>query len=175
MQFDEIPKVLTLYFSEEEIIHLINMNDTVIKCEILVNRLFANIYDKEGKPYIGHLYRVAQKQLNSIDKAAALLHDTIEDIEGMNADILRYLRISEEVIEIVLLVTKTGKLSYDQEISRIISSGNQGAISVKFADMCDNTDPKRLENLLPEEKERLSNKYELPMLRLKRVLKIIDE
>lgn len=166
MEFEETPKVLARYFSEEEIVHLINMNDIVSKCEILVDRLLTNGCNKEG---LDHLYRVAQKQLNRTDKAAALLHDTIE---GMNVEILRYLRISEEVIEIVQLINEIENLSYDQKISRIIASGHQGAMNIVYADILDNIDPERLKCLEESDQLRLTEKYEAPLIRLRRAFKI---
>lgn len=160
MRYNEIIEVLNMYFTEEEIIYLVNMNNMVLKAELLVNRFFENKFAKDDQPYIQHLYNVAQKQVNSIDKTAALLHHVLEDVPKMNIDILEFLRIPQEVIEIIQLVSKCESLTYDQEISRVISSANLGAVNVKYADLLDEIDSK--------------NKNQ-SLVRLCRLLKINDE
>ncbi len=64
---------------------------------------------------------------------AALLHDVIEDTE-YDRDSLSKMGYSDNVLDMVQLVTKDKTLDYDQNIQRIINSGNIGAMMVKFAD-----------------------------------------
>jgi len=63
----------------------------------------------------------------------ALLHDTIEDTKYDEAE-LRKLGYSDEILDAVVLVTKVKGLSYEDNIKRIVSSGNRRAMMVKFAD-----------------------------------------
>lgn len=46
-----------------------------------------------------------------------------------------------------------------EEINKIISSNNIGAIRVKYSDMLDNSDPKRLSKLDEATRIKLNNKY----------------
>ena len=171
---NNIPTELKRYFTKEEINNLIDMKSTLFKCKVLVERVFKEMTDKAGEPYIYHLYRVAEKQNDMISKSAALLHDIIEDINDINENTLRYLSIDEEVISIVKLLTKSNDLTYEQEISKIIKSGNYEAISIKYADIMDNANIDRLNKLNLETKQRLENKYNPQLIRLRRFFKIDD-
>ena len=106
---NNIPTELKRYFTKEEINNLIDMKSTLFKCKVLVERVFKDMTDKAGEPYIYHLYRVAEKQTDMISKSAALLHDIIEDINDINENTLRYLSIDEEdeVIECAKLIKYT--------------------------------------------------------------------
>ena len=168
---NNIPTELKRYFTKEEINNLIDMKSTLFKCKVLVERVFKDMTDKAGEPYIYHLYRVAEKQNDMISKSAALLHDIIEDINDINENTLRYLSIDEEVISIVKLLTKSNDLTYEQEISKIIKSGNYEAISIKYADIMDNANIDRLNKLNLETKQRLENKYNPQLIRLRRFFK----
>ena len=167
--------ILDNYFTKEEIEQIKKEPDLVLKCQTLVTRLFKDKKDKEGKPYIGHLLRVSNRCETTEEKSAALLHDTLEDIEGMTPGILLYLNIPKNIIDIVLLVTKTKEIPYEEEINKIISSGNIEAIRVKYSDMLDNSDPERLARLEEETRTRLSKKYQPQLKKLEKVLKRKEE
>jgi len=64
---------------------------------------------------------------------AAFLHDIIEDTPTTEDD-LREMGFSEEVIAIVVLVTKRKNLDYFENIQYIIDSENVRAMMVKAAD-----------------------------------------
>ena len=95
-------------------------------------------------------------------------------------DDLRDIKIPEEIIEALQLVTKTPpptrflskqeKLNYYyQEIDTIIESKNLLAIELKIADMSDNYNPERLKELSEEKKEWFTQKYSEPLKKLKLV------
>lgn len=168
---EEESKTLLQYFTKAEIDDLIANEDLYNKCETLVERLFKDKRDKANEPYIGHLKRVSAKLYTLEEKCAGLLHDTLEDIPGMNPRILCYLGIPEEVIEMVMLVTKSGNLTYEEEIYKIVLSNNYGAMNLKIADIKDNSDQKRLSKLDDATKERLANKYREPQKILERKIK----
>lgn len=155
--------VLRKYFTLAEIEKIKNCTDMFHKCDMLVSRLFKDCVDKAGQPYIGHLYRVSDRLNNVDEKCAALLHDTLEDIDGMTKDILLSLNISKNIIDMVLLVTKEPGVLYDEEINKIISSNNDGALRLKYSDLLDNSDPKRLQKLDYVTRIRLEKKY-LPQI-----------
>lgn len=163
--------ILEKYFTIEEIEELKNCTNMFQKCDMLVTRLFRDCVDKEGEPYIGHLHRVCDKLKNEDEKCAALLHDTLEDIEGMTQEILLSLGIPWNIINMVLLVTKESYLTYDEEINKIIASNNDGALRLKYADMSDNFDPKRLQKLDESTRTRLTNKYKPQIKKLRLELK----
>lgn len=158
--------ILEKYFTKEEIDEIKNCSNMFHKCDMLVTRLFNDRVDKEGAPYIGHLHRVSNMLKNEDEKCAALLHDTLEDIDGMTKEILLSLNIPEHIIDMVLLVTKESGTSYDDEINKIIESKNDGALRLKYADMSDNSDPVRLQKLDEITRQRLSNKYQPQMKKL---------
>ena len=63
-----------------EDIELIKKEDDLIdKSIIIVNKLFKDKKDKEGKPYINHLYYVMNSFSTYKEKVVGLMHDTIED------------------------------------------------------------------------------------------------
>lgn len=167
--------ILDKYFTKDEIETIKNCPDMLTKCDLLVTKLFDGRTDKEESPYVGHLIRVSSRLKNEDEKCAALLHDTLEDIEGMTPETLLYLNIPQNIIDIVLLVTKTKGVSYEEEINKIISSGNVGAIRVKYSDMSDNSDPNRLAKLDEEARTRLYNKYQPQLKKLKKEIEKIGE
>jgi len=89
----------------------------------------------KGKPYIIHPERVAAMVYADAQKAAAWLHDTIEDTSTTIED-LRNFGITEEVVDIVKAVTRRDGETYFDFIWRI--KGVLPAIDVKVADLLDN-------------------------------------
>ena len=63
----------------------------------------------------------------------AFLHDVVEDTP-YKLEQLKNMGLSPEVIEAVGLLTKNKKLSYEENIKRIMASGNRLAMMVKYAD-----------------------------------------
>jgi len=169
-----------LYNKEE----LLAIEDDYERALVLVKILFKDIKDKEGKPFVEHLMRVSEKVLNYNTKVAGLLHDTIEDIPNMTFDSLRELNFNDEIVNLVKIVTKKfnskgltkeeKKIKYHNEISNIINSGNIEAIKLKYADMSDNFDKKRMTLLDEDVKKRLIEKYENEIIRLESALKEIE-
>ena len=163
--------MLEKYFTKEEIEYIKKCPNMELKCKTLVERLFKDKKDKAGKPYIGHLLRVSNRLENPDEKCAALLHDTLEDIEDMTPEILLDLNIPKNIIEMVILVTKEEGLSYEEEINKIINSKNDGALRIKYSDMLDNSNSERLSRLDNETRTRLTNKYQPQLKKIKLELK----
>lgn len=91
-------------------------------------------------PYWTHPYDVAVfgqtffgEKFGEIAIIVALLHDVIEDTDNNRRSLSR-LGYSNDILDAVELVTKVEGLSYSQNIQRIIDSGNETAMMVKFAD-----------------------------------------
>lgn len=89
-----------------------------------------------GNPFIIHPIRVSQEVQSIKWKTAALLHDTIEDTETTKEEIEE--EFGAEIAEMVDLLSHRKGESYETYISRIATSGNEGAIAIKITDIADN-------------------------------------
>ena len=108
--------------------------------------------DKSGHDYIMHPIRVSERCKNIDAKIVALLHDTIEDTD-VTPDYLIAEGFPEEVIDIILLVTRKENETYQQFIER--AAKNPVSREVKIADLEDNMDIRRLSYISDESAERL--------------------
>ena len=108
--------------------------------------------DKSDAPYILHPLRVMSR-VNSIDeKIVAILHDVIEDTAYTESD-LRRAGFSDKVVDAVLCLTKKAGESYDAFVDR--AKSNPLARAVKIADIEDNLDTLRLNELTDDDLERI--------------------
>ncbi len=127
--------------------------------------------DKGGNPYWTHLVSVMRRLKSPMEdeKLAALLHDIVEDTP-ISLDQLREMGYSENTIRMVdLLTRKPGSGTYIEWIRSIAASGNKGAIKIKIADNEDNSDPKRVAQLLPEQRS-IAKRYERSLKILRKAL-----
>ena len=141
---------------------------TVKETLVWARELHANQTDKLGKPYIGHIERVAENLERSFADVtdeqihSAYLHDAMEDC-GVTRNILFKRGYSKRVVQVIGLVTKPkDKMSnkdYEDWIKQIIDSKDIDAIRVKFADMNDNFNKKRMSLLTTKERNKLNKKY----------------
>ena len=143
--------------------------DLYTRCRFLVNILFLDKVDQDNKPYIEHLLRVSSKMTTIDGKIAGLLHDVVEDIDGITFEDLKEFGVTENIIEALKLVTneksdkeytKEEKLEiYNRKIEKIISSKNLLALELKLADMSDNYNKSRLLKLPQDKQEWFELKY----------------
>jgi len=91
------------------------------------------------------------------DVAVALLHDTIEDT-WVTAEYLDQAGFSSLIIHAVEAISKREGEAEESYASRVAS--DYMALRVKWADLADNSDPKRLAMLGEETRIRLQEKYE---------------
>lgn len=119
--------------------------------------------DKAGKPYIGHPLRVMEGVGTIQEKIVAVLHDVIEDTNVTAAD-LRRKGIPERLISELEILTHAGDVEYDEYIKQI--SLHSIASAVKLADLKDNMDMTRLDEITDKDIERLK-KYHRNYLFLK--------
>ena len=170
---------LLRYFSKEDLEKISEMDDQYLKASVIVRRVFANILDKAGNPYIDHLYTVSLSE-DYISSVAGLLHDIIEDTNITALDLLE-VGIDRDIVETVFIVTKPLKektelseeerlQSYNVEIDSIINSGNPHALRLKMRDMKNNYDQKRLELLSSEQQEWFDKKYGNNLKKLEKAL-----
>ena len=105
--------------------------------------------DKAGKPYILHPLRVMLNVKGGIpEKCTAVLHDVIEDTD-ITSDTLLKLGFSKEVVDAVVLLTRSKDEDYMEYVKRL--KANPIARAVKLADLADNMDMSRIPN--PTEKD----------------------
>lgn len=119
---------------------------------------FAGVFDKGGKPYFEHCYRVMMN-LNTDDvelKIIAILHDLIEDTEW-TIELLRKEGFTERVLEGLALMTRDhGDPSDEAYEAYIIKIGtNYDTIRVKKADLKDNSDVTRLKGVREKDLQRI--------------------
>lgn len=106
----------------------------------IARRAHAGQVDKGGRPYIEHPIAVAAMVDTEREKAAALLHDVIED-SGVTAEQLEAEGIDPDVIRAVVALTKTGE-PYDRYLERV--KADAIARPVKIADLRHNMDLSRM-------------------------------
>lgn len=114
--------------------------------------------DKAGFPYIFHPLRVMENVTGLHQKMAAVLHDCIEDTE-LTIEELRRRGCPARVIGAIEVLTKRPGEDHSDYIARLVESGNPIAIPVKWADINDNSDARRLQYLPAETQERIARKY----------------
>lgn len=102
-----------------------------------------NQVDKAGKPYIGHPRWVASHFTDPTTKAAALLHDVIEDVPGVNALALELEGMPPEVVSLVKVLTRGDDESYMEYVDRVCACDDDRAPLIKLFDLLHNTDPSR--------------------------------
>jgi (p)ppGpp synthase/HD superfamily hydrolase len=118
--------------------------------------------DKGGAPYVFHPFHLAEQMDTETEVTAALLHDVVEDTPCTFED-LRRAGISEEVLEVLDLLTHPKGMPYLQYIERLLP--NATARKIKLADMQHNSDFTRLPEEDGEKARYFAEKY-APALRL---------
>lgn len=118
--------------------------------------------DKAGIPYINHPLTVASLVDTEEEKIGALLHDTIEDTNITEQDLLNY-GFSNKIVEVVKLLTHNKNVPYMDYIAKI--KDNELARKVKIADLTHNSDLSRLKEITEKDKKRYE-KYQKALLYL---------
>jgi (p)ppGpp synthase/HD superfamily hydrolase len=112
--------------------------------------------DKLGADYIDHPRRVAERLSDPLEQATAWLHDVLEDSDVSPSDLLAA-GIPGGVVTAVVLLTRTDAVSSGDYYAAI--RANPIALAVKRADIADNLEPWRVEQLDFSLQERLAVKY----------------
>ena len=110
-------------------------------------------FDKGGKPYILHCFRV-MNYLDTDDEelqCVALLHDVAEDTKVTFQD-MRDAGMTDRVISALKLVTKMPGQTYEEYKFGVLS--NIDSMKVKKADLTDNSDIRRLKGISEKDIER---------------------
>lgn len=128
----------------------------VVRADEIAEKAHQGQLDKIGRPYIDHPRRVAARLDTPDAKAAALLHDVIEDSD-LTADDLRAEGIPPGVVHAVVLLTRRADVPDAEYYRRIL--GDELALTVKLADLADNSDPRRLARIVEPQRTALTEKY----------------
>jgi (p)ppGpp synthase/HD superfamily hydrolase len=123
--------------------------------------------DKAGQPYILHPLRVMSHMDCDMTRAAALLHDVLEDSD-ISEDNLLSEGIPPVVVDAVKCLTKAQNENYSEFIERVLS--NTIAAKVKKADIEDNLNILRIDMLREKDLERIK-KYHKAWKKLAEKLK----
>lgn len=150
--------MLKNYFQEDEYETYKSTDNLIFKSLELVCRLFQNKKDKGGFPYSVHLLKVYSGVSDYIEKVCALLHDVVEDTE-VTFDELREFGYDEEIIEVLMYLTKHKGEDYRDYIDRIISSENIHVYNIKLSDLRHNMDITRIKNPTTNDYERITKRY----------------
>lgn len=91
--------------------------------------------DLDGQPEILHPLAVALAGTTREQRIAGLLHDVVEDSDITFDDLLQR-GVDEEIVDALRLLThdKTS-MTYNEYVDRIVKSGNDIAIHVKYNDL----------------------------------------
>ena len=108
-------------------------------------------FDKAGVDYIEHPIYVAS-QVDTEEKAVALLHDVIED-SPFTAEELLLAGLPETVVAAVQILSKKKGQDYQTYLENVKS--NSLARVVKLADLKHNSDLSRLSSVTDKDLERL--------------------
>ncbi len=109
--------------------------------------------DKEGKPYLGHIARVAGEFYDEC-AVIGLLHDIVEDTD-VTPDELLQKGFTKEIVDAVVAITRKEDESYETYIERV--GKNELARKVKMADLEDNMNIRRLPQITEDDLARLNN------------------
>ena len=130
----------------------------------------AHQVDKAGQPYILHPLRLMMRMETPERMMAAVLHDVVEDGEGVTLDTLRAAGFPEAVVTAVDHLTKrpeedaAGDDGYRAFVQR--AARDPIALHVKLADIEDNLDVRRLSNLDDKALQRVRRYHEARLLLL---------
>lgn len=108
--------------------------------------------DKAGKEYILHPLRVMLCFENKQQQIVAILHDVLEDSDMTEQD-LQKAGFSQQTIEAVVCLTKKEGECYFDYIERV--KQNDIAREVKLADLEDNMNLNRIQNVTQKDIQRV--------------------
>ena len=131
------------------------MTDIVKAADEYAARKHEGQVDKAGVPYINHPRAVAAKLDSDVEKAVALLHDTVEDTDATVEEIKEV--FGEEIADAVEVLTHPKDEPYMDYIRRIWT--NRLARDVKLADLEHNMDLSRLNGKATEKDLERVEKY----------------
>ena len=117
---------------------------------------------KDGRPYILHPLRLADRAATDDERMVALLHDTVEDSD-MTLETLRDEGFPDHIVTAIDHITKRDGEAYEDFIGRVLQDAL--ASRVKLLDLDDNMNLKRIPHPTQIDLDRIA-KYEVARARL---------
>lgn len=142
---------------------------------LYVKDVHKNQVDKCGSPYYKHpIWVMENLPIWASDdlKAAALLHDVLEDCNKKISD-LHHLNLSKYTLRFLRYITHYKNESYQYYIDRIIDSNDIELLILKYTDMKHNLLQSRLDKLDEKTRNRLIKKYSYNFERIKDKIEIL--
>ena len=142
------------------------MTNLVQQACAIAQAAHAGQLDKSGKPYIGHIERVAARCRSDAAKCVAYLHDVLEDTDALPEPEMRRI-FGDQITDGVLSVTKRAGEDYAAFVRR--AGANPLGREVKISDLIDNSNLSRFEGditLLDVQRQRKYNDALLYLLSL---------
>jgi (p)ppGpp synthase/HD superfamily hydrolase len=141
------------------------------KAIALASKVFESRTDKGGQPYMLHCIRVMfSVSPHTIRMIIAVLHDVVEDTkddpEPVTLADLYKMGFEERVVTAVGILTHDKSIPYHDYIKPIAL--NEDALTVKLADLKDNSDITRLKGIGKKDLDRIEQ-YHKAYLYLSRV------
>jgi (p)ppGpp synthase/HD superfamily hydrolase len=136
----------------------------------LIQKLHGGVLDKGGEPYWMHPFSVMMLlpgYLPNEARHAALLHDVVEDTDVTLEDLRDNYGYMYNVTHLVDHVTKDPTITYQENIDKIIDSGNVAAMEIKLADNYHNMDRHRPYKI----SESMQERYTLSSWKLEDAIK----
>lgn len=130
--------------------------EMTMKAFDIAAKAFEKEKDKAGKPYMGHLMRVADGSFGPTDireklVVVGLLHDLIEDTHWKESDLRG--EFPDDVVDAIVAITKVEGERYEDYVERVAK--DPLATRVKISDLKDNMDVTRLSRITDKDIERL--------------------
>ena len=142
------------------------MSDLVRQAYAIAQAAHAQQVDKSGKPYIGHVERVAARCRSDEAKCVAYLHDVLEDTDTLPEAEMRRI-FGDRITDAVLSVTRREGEDYAAFIRR--AGANPLGREVKISDLIDNSNLSRFEGeitLVDVQRQRRYNDALMELLSL---------
>jgi len=121
------------------------MNEMLTRARRYARQKHRGQLDKCDLPYFNHPWRVSHEALlrAGSQRAAILgiLHDTVEDTDATLEDIA--VQFGGDIAKGIDALTRRTNESYKDYIRRIARTKDRDVVSVKLADLQDNSDPHR--------------------------------
>lgn len=126
-----------------------NLNEAIR----IANDVHFHQFDKAGEAYILHPLRVMMQMQTNEGRILAILHDVIED-SNYEIDDLKD-KFSLNILKDLDILTKKKNQSYKEYIENISLSYRENVIKVKLADLKDNINCLRLNEITDKDIERI--------------------
>nr|MBN2277438.1 GTP pyrophosphokinase [candidate division Zixibacteria bacterium] len=129
---------------------------TLDKAILIAAQAHQGQIDAYGEPYILHPLRVMMRMSSEPEKIVAVLHDVIDKTDWTLQD-FRIEGFSDEILEALDCLVKRSYETYEDFIKRTRVSSL--AVRVKIADLEDNLDMTRLDDLTEEANNNLARMH----------------